>query len=95
MRRQIKFAGRLREVKNKVSKVLCTECGQILESVDRHDFVICKCPNQTSVDGGSDYTKCGGADLSKVYIWIPQKQVFKCCVNDQEIGFGVPPKPEE
>lgn len=34
----------------------CLICGDIIESVHRHDYVTCSCGN-LSVDGGKDYLK--------------------------------------
>lgn len=50
----------------KLNCAVCRECGEILHSKHRHDFVICGCPNQSFVDGGSDYTRSGGVDLTKI-----------------------------
>ena len=43
---------------NKIIKnsVKCLKCGDIIESVHRHDFVTCSCGN-VSVDGGLDYCR--------------------------------------
>lgn len=49
-----------------INAVKCLECGVILESLHRHDFRSCGCPNQTFVDGGLDYRRYGGVDMSKV-----------------------------
>lgn len=38
------------------NKVKCLLCGDIIESVDRHDYVTCSCGN-VSVDGGKDYLR--------------------------------------
>ena len=51
-----------------MGKVKCLECGVILESTYRWDYKTCKCPNQTMVDGGNDYLRYGGKDMSKVEI---------------------------
>jgi hypothetical protein len=48
--------------------IRCLECGEFLESKHRHDFVRCKCPNETFIDGGNEYMRCGGKDLSKVQV---------------------------
>lgn len=40
-------------------KIKCTECGDIIQSMYRHDFVRCSC-GATFVDGGDVYTRCGG-----------------------------------
>ena len=49
-----------------MSLVVCKQCAAILNSKHRHDFVMCQCPNETFVDGGNDYLRCGGKDMSKV-----------------------------
>lgn len=51
-----------------MGKVKCLECGRILESKYRHDFVECGCPNNTFVDGGNDYLRFGGIDGNKIVI---------------------------
>lgn len=40
-------------------KMQCMCCGKVLQSMHRHDFKKCGCPNSFSVDGGSDYLKMG------------------------------------
>jgi DNA-directed RNA polymerase subunit RPC12/RpoP len=47
-------------------RVKCLECGKVLESLSRHDFVECGCPNGTFVDGGGDYCRYGGVDMKKI-----------------------------
>ena len=51
-----------------MNKVFCTNCGKILESKSVHDFVQCDCENGTFTDGGNDYCRRGGKDLSKVIV---------------------------
>jgi len=41
-------------------RVKCLECGDVLRSYHRHDFVNCRC-GITFVDGGADYTRIGGS----------------------------------
>lgn len=53
----------------KVNRVRCCECGVILESMTRHDFKMCECTNESYVDGGHDYQRLGGVDLSKIEVW--------------------------
>lgn len=36
--------------------IKCKECGQVIESKHRHDYVTCSC-GACSVDGGHDYLK--------------------------------------
>ena len=47
-------------------KIQCMCCGKVLESKYRHDFVSCDCSNQTFLDGGDDYRRCGGIDMDKI-----------------------------
>jgi hypothetical protein len=49
-----------------LNRVKCLECGEILISQHRHDYNTCGCPNHTGVDGGGDYLRCGGKEMSKV-----------------------------
>jgi hypothetical protein len=53
--------------------VTCLECNETLFSSTRHDCKTCSCPNETLIDGGGEYTRYGGADLSKV-----KKVKFDC-----------------
>lgn len=46
--------------------VKCLECGEMLQSIHRHDYVKCSCPNGTMTDGGNEYHRYGGADMNKV-----------------------------
>lgn len=45
---------------------VCKQCGEMLHSKHRHDFVMCGCPNRTFVDGGNDYQRGGGASLAMI-----------------------------
>lgn len=38
------------------NKAKCLLCGDVIESVNRHDYVTCSCGN-ISVDGGKDYLR--------------------------------------
>ena len=66
--------------------VLCTQCHNILYSLDRHHYHKCGCSNETMVDGGRDYLRFGGKDLDKVKHgkynvltgkWSPNKEKSK------------------
>jgi ribosomal protein L37AE/L43A len=50
------------------SSVQCLQCNEVLVSRTRHDFVGCKCANKTFVDGGYDYTRCGGMHMDKIKV---------------------------
>ena len=49
-----------------VNSVRCIECNTVLVSRSRHDFVSCKCSNNTSCDGGLEYQRTLAVDLDKV-----------------------------
>ena len=51
------------------SQVTCLECGEVLVSEHRHDYKTCSCPNETMIDGGNEYVRFGGKDLSKVEVF--------------------------
>lgn len=42
-----------------VNKIRCKKCGEVIESIDRHDFKFCQC-GAVAVDGGTDYLKRSG-----------------------------------
>lgn len=46
--------------------VVCRGCDTVLVSIDRHHFVQCGCENETFLDGGMDYQRIGGKDLSLI-----------------------------
>ena len=52
--------------------VFCTSCNKELESMYTHDFQQCKCENGTFCDGGTEYQRVGGKDLSKVKVMRPE-----------------------
>jgi hypothetical protein len=39
-------------------RVRCKTCGDVIQSLHRHDLKWCKCGN-IFVDGGTDYLRCG------------------------------------
>lgn len=55
---------RYKIIKNKAK---CLKCGDIIESIDRHDYVQCSCGN-ISVDGGKDYLKRSYRDEMNTWI---------------------------
>lgn len=46
--------------------IICLGCKEKLHSMYRHDFKECKCSNHSFVDGGFDYIRYGGKDMSKI-----------------------------
>jgi hypothetical protein len=51
-----------------MGRVRCLNCSKVIESKTRHDFQTCGCSNQTFVDGGNDYLRCGGANLDMIEV---------------------------
>lgn len=49
-----------------LSTATCKKCGDVLISRHRHDYVMCTCDNKTMLDGGTEYQRYGGVDLSLV-----------------------------
>lgn len=45
------------------NKIKCRYCGDVIESISRHDYRTCKC-ERVSIDGGLDYLKrsCNSPD---------------------------------
>ena len=63
-------------VKNSVK---CLQCGEILESKNRHHMSMCSCPNQVACDGGLEYQRILAVDLDKVedlckYIYMTEQE---------------------
>ena len=59
-----------------MNKIKCLECDTILESVYRHDFQSCECPNGAFVDGGNDYMRFGCKDITKILFWNEETKEF-------------------
>lgn len=51
-----------------MGRVRCGVCDTTLESKHRHDFVGCGCSNRTFVDGGNDYLRYGGMDMTQIFV---------------------------
>jgi hypothetical protein len=45
------------------NRAKCKLCGDILESLHRHDYVTCKC-GEIFIDGGNDLLRCGAKDFA-------------------------------
>ena len=54
------------EIQIILNRIQCKSCGDVLTSYNRHDYKTCGCENETMVDGGNDYQRYGGKDLSLV-----------------------------
>lgn len=60
------------------NKIKCIKCGDVIESIYRHDFKTCSC-GACSVDGGKSYLRRVGNDedfeeLSVTNIFIAPKE---------------------
>jgi len=51
-----------------MNSVKCLDCDKILVSKSRHDFQQCGCSNETFIDGGEEYQRYGGKDMSLVKV---------------------------
>ncbi len=49
-----------------INQVKCLNCGTILTSYHTHDFQSCPCENQTFIDGGLEYQRFGGVNMTLV-----------------------------
>ena len=47
------------------NRIRCKKCGDVIESLHRHDFKWCKC-GSVAVDGGQDYFRRCGEDYEEV-----------------------------
>ncbi len=56
---------RIRQYPNVIK---CLGCGIVLVSNYRNDFKQCGCKNETFIDGGYDYLRCGGKDMKKIQV---------------------------
>ena len=57
------------------SEIACSNCGEIITSKHRHDFVICACES-IFIDGGFDYCRYGylaAGDAAEI-IFIKDKE---------------------
>ena len=50
------------------NRIKCLNCGEILESKHVHDFQQCSCDNSSFVDGGQEYRRTGGKDLTLIQV---------------------------
>lgn len=60
-----------------MSMVVCKQCGELLNSKHVHDFVQCQCPNETFVDGGNNYFRHGGKDMSLVITSVTEIEAYR------------------
>ena len=47
----------------------CNRCGDVIQSVSRHDFVECEC-GSIFVDGGNEYMRAGGAKEDFIALYV-------------------------
>lgn len=60
------------------NRIKCRTCGDIIESVYRHDFRSCSC-GRVAVDGGHDYLRRGyidsRADYEELSVFAPDEEM--------------------
>lgn len=49
-----------------MSYAICLKCRTPLKSETVHEFSMCKCDNQSFIDGGDEYLRCGGVDMDAI-----------------------------
>lgn len=58
------------------NKIKCLNCNTELESKFKWDFQSCKCENKSFIDGGNDYMRIGGKDITKILVWNSKTKKF-------------------
>jgi hypothetical protein len=74
-------------VRTRVTTVTCPVCKIEFYSRARHDCRLCRCSNQTMVDGGFEYLRVGGVDIANIktrarYIKASREELY----NDWRTG---------
>lgn len=75
-----------------VNKIRCICCGGAARSIDRHDMAhVLECRNGSFVDGGEDYKRYGGKDMSLIEHWDNEKNQWSVSPNQlmRDIRAGV------
>ncbi len=62
--------------------VQCPQCKARMFSYHTHDFRLCGCPNNTMVDGGKSYLRCGGVRMPKRIKWTAKLDGLKSDKKD-------------
>jgi hypothetical protein len=52
-----------------ISGVECPDCKKRMFSFHVHDYKTCGCPNETMIDGGREYIRCGGHKRPSLIEW--------------------------
>ena len=59
-----------------INKIKCKKCGDVIESIHRHDFKFCKC-GAVEVDGGHNYLRrCGDLDAYEELSLTEEVEMF-------------------
>lgn len=53
----------------------CNKCGDVIQSVSRHDFVECQC-GSIFVDGGNEYMRAGGDKKDIEFLYVSTNKPF-------------------
>lgn len=81
-------------MKTRVTTVTCPKCNDEIYSRAHHDYHTCLC-GQTMVDGGFDYLRYGGADLSKIkqrirYVSASREELYRDWNERKDIFGSIP-----
>lgn len=68
--------------KQKIFKVQCLGCGEILVSQHVHDYQRCSCANSTFVDGGAVYSRYGGMNMGKILLFNSDDSIYPADKQD-------------
>ena len=78
----------------RINKIKCIKCGDIIESIDVHDFKWCSC-GAIAVDGGREYLRRNKEDFEElshfiklVEITTEGFEIVKNALSKKDISFG-------
>lgn len=58
------------------NRAQCRLCGDIIESMSKHDWVSCRC-GEIFVDGGRDYCRGGAKDFENFVNMYETREIFE------------------
>lgn len=68
-----------------MSYAICLKCNEILQSRHRHDYVTCHCDNKTMLDGGDEYLRTGGMEMTLVKAFSTQEEFHKYLKKNNKV----------
>ena len=82
------------------NRIRCKTCGEVIESKSQHDWVCCRCFNESGgtkgcfVDGGTSYMRWGGEpdtyeDLSETRLMTDEERdAYNACQLEKKKKYG-------